>query len=442
MHLKPSGKPETFRPRLGLYFSESPPTQFPMLLQLEHDGALDVPAGNAAFTVSDELTMPLDVSLLAIYPHAHYLGKEVLATAALPSGEKRTLIWIKDWNLDWQAVYRYRTPVALPKGTVVTMRWTYDNSAANVRNPNHPPRRVRAGNQSTDEMSHLWIQVLPARQEDRKVLQEALMRQKLTSTRATSTPTSAWAACCSRWAATRRRSTSTAGRSRSSRGTPSAENNVGAAIFSTGDDARAPSPRRRGHFRAALKGRPDYVDALHNLGRRFSRQGYAEGRGVPVHAHPYVDPTMRTRTPTGQRERDDGKARRSREGVSGRAAASTAGRAPALYGLGYCEARLGDLGSATAPSGARARDPARRRERPTPSWAPSTPPAATSTAPSPTFERAVQLDPKSQRARAALEKRPRAAPGPLVSAGSAAYRNKGRKRPVSREHGRKLRVRL
>ena len=59
------------------------------------------------------------------------------------------------------------------------MRWTYDNSASNPRNPSTPPRRVVAGNRSSDEMAHLWVQVLPRHASDRLALQEALMRARL-----------------------------------------------------------------------------------------------------------------------------------------------------------------------------------------------------------------------------------------------------------------------
>src|SRR4030095_239396 len=43
MHLQPSGKHELIQPSIGLYFSDKPTTRFPMLLQLERDGALDIP---------------------------------------------------------------------------------------------------------------------------------------------------------------------------------------------------------------------------------------------------------------------------------------------------------------------------------------------------------------------------------------------------------------
>ncbi len=180
VHMHPSGKPEEVRPSLALYFTDRPPSRFPLLVQLENDDALDIPAGARDFQVSDDFRLPLDADILAIYPHAHYLGKLLEAYATLPGGARKWLIRIPAWDPNWQAVYYYRAPVFLPKGSLISMRYHYDNSAANVRNPNHPPRRVRAGDRSTDEMAHLWLQILPRGAGDhRRELQEAVMRHRL-----------------------------------------------------------------------------------------------------------------------------------------------------------------------------------------------------------------------------------------------------------------------
>jgi Flp pilus assembly protein TadD len=179
-HLRPMGMPMQVRPTLGLYFTDRPQTKYPLLVQLEDDAALDIPAGARDFVVSDDFRVPLDSDILAVYPHAHYLGKLLEAWATLPDGSKKWLIRIPDWNPDWQAVYHYREPVFLPKDSVIHMRYHYDNSAANARNPNHPPRLVRGGNQSTDEMGHLWLQILPRGAGDQRLtLQEAVMRHHL-----------------------------------------------------------------------------------------------------------------------------------------------------------------------------------------------------------------------------------------------------------------------
>jgi Flp pilus assembly protein TadD/mono/diheme cytochrome c family protein len=185
MHLMPSGKPEIASAQVGLYFTDQPPSKQPMLLQLEHDSALDIPAGERNFVVEDGLRLPVDVEVLGIYPHAHYLGKRMEAWATLPDQQKKWLILIPSWDIDRQSVYRYRKPVFLAKGSVVHMRYTYDNSSGNAHNPHNPPVRVKAGNRSEDEMAHLWLQVLPVNTpgngpDPRLLLEEAWMRNWLT----------------------------------------------------------------------------------------------------------------------------------------------------------------------------------------------------------------------------------------------------------------------
>ena len=179
-HIQASGKVESEQPTIALYFTDKPPTHFAYLLQLEHDEAINIPAGARDFVVSDDFKLPIDTEVLAIYPHAHYLGKLLEAYATQPDGKRTWLIKIPDWDPNWQAVYRYRDPIILPAGTVVSMRYHYDNSAANPRNPNRPPKRVEGGNQATDEMAHLWLQVMPAnRRDSRRIYAEAWAKHEL-----------------------------------------------------------------------------------------------------------------------------------------------------------------------------------------------------------------------------------------------------------------------
>ena len=187
MHLKPSGKPETLYAEVGMYFAEKPPEKQPMLIALERDDKLDIPAGDANFVVEDELKLPVAVDVLGVYPHAHYLGHDLQGWAILPGGEKKWLVWIRNWDIDRQSIYRLKEPLLLPAGTVLHMRYSYDNSAGNVHNPHLPPIRVRAGNRSEDEMGHLWLQLLPANAKSgepdpRLKLEEAWMRRRVEKT--------------------------------------------------------------------------------------------------------------------------------------------------------------------------------------------------------------------------------------------------------------------
>jgi tetratricopeptide (TPR) repeat protein len=179
-HMQPSGKTEIEQPEVALYFSDKPPKYSPYLLELEDDRALDIPAGARDFVVSDDFKLPADTEVLAVYPHAHYLGKLLEAYATLPGGTRKWLIRIPNWDPAWQSVYRYRQPVTLPAGTVVSMRYHFDNSISNPRNPNRPPKRVQAGNRATDEMAHLWLQIMPqSPNESRRVYAEAWATQEL-----------------------------------------------------------------------------------------------------------------------------------------------------------------------------------------------------------------------------------------------------------------------
>ena len=276
-HLQPSGKPETVQPTLGLYFTDKPATLHPILLQMENDGALDIPAGAKEFVVNDDFTLPVSVSLLAIYPHAHYLGKDLKALATLPDGKTETLIHIPNWDLNWQAVYRYTDPMTLPAGTKISMRFTYDNSAENVRNPNHPPARVVAGNRASDEMAHLWLQVLPtdgaggaggSAGDPRALIQEAMARHHLEKNPEDFEAHYNLAALMQ---ARGDVADSYAQFSDAVRLRPedaAANNGLGAALLAAGRAERAIP-----FLRTALKTRPDYFDAHYNLGNALASGG-------------------------------------------------------------------------------------------------------------------------------------------------------------------------
>jgi hypothetical protein len=92
----------------------------------------------------------------------HLLGRTAKATATLPDGTIRPLLSVPDWDFNWQGYYLYAKPVRLPAGTRVDCEWTFDNSADNPANPSRPPRRVRFGEQTTDEMGALVLDVIPA----------------------------------------------------------------------------------------------------------------------------------------------------------------------------------------------------------------------------------------------------------------------------------------
>jgi tetratricopeptide (TPR) repeat protein len=169
MHFVPSGRAEVVQPSVGLFFTNEPPDRTPAMLRLGRQN-IDIPAGETEYVTTDSFVLPVDVEVQAVQPHAHYRAREIKGTATLPDGTTKPLIYIRDWDYRWQHVYRYVAPLALPQGTTLSMRYTYDNSADNPRNPHQPPRAVHWGQRSTDEMGDLWIQMLTHTNRDLDVL--------------------------------------------------------------------------------------------------------------------------------------------------------------------------------------------------------------------------------------------------------------------------------
>lgn len=181
LHMPPTGRPERVQPRVALFFVDETPTVATFAVTLGSE-ELDIPAGEADYRVDDRFVLPVPVRLWSLYPHAHYLGREITVTARRPQGEEEFLLHIPRWDFDWQDEYRLAEPLPLPAGTEIRMEMSYDNSAANPRNPNQPPRRVRWGLSSSDEMAYLTLQLLLEERSDLPALERAELAQRLART--------------------------------------------------------------------------------------------------------------------------------------------------------------------------------------------------------------------------------------------------------------------
>jgi hypothetical protein len=181
VHYHPFGRAVTDRTAVALYFTDRKPTRHAQDIPLGSN-RIDIPPGDRAYKVTDHFSIPVDVDVIGINPHAHYICKDMLGYAVLPNGTRRTLLHIPDWNFNWQQQYLYPTPVRLPAGTDLAMEFTYDNSDDNPRNPSHPPRRVVWGPSSTDEMAGLHIAVVPVDPDDEDDLSNALWGKMIRAT--------------------------------------------------------------------------------------------------------------------------------------------------------------------------------------------------------------------------------------------------------------------
>jgi hypothetical protein len=148
--------PETDQTELRLYAATAPVTKSLQFMRVGQF-SLTIPAGAPRHEIEGAAFVTRPMTLIAIHPHMHLLGREMKVWARLADESKRPLIHIDDWDFNWQGFYFYRTPVALPVGSWIEMIAAWDNSADNPRNPNNPPKRVYWGERTVDEMGHAAV---------------------------------------------------------------------------------------------------------------------------------------------------------------------------------------------------------------------------------------------------------------------------------------------
>ena len=145
VHYHPDGKPEVDRSVVGVYYTKSPVKKYVAGIAVR-SREISIPAGESRHHVEAESApLPVDALAIGITPHMHNVGREFKVVARPPTGPEIPLIWIKDWDFNWQGQYQYDKPVTLPKGTVIQVDAYYDNSTGNPRNPSNPPKLVKWG---------------------------------------------------------------------------------------------------------------------------------------------------------------------------------------------------------------------------------------------------------------------------------------------------------
>ena len=150
IHYTPSGKAVENRVKVGMVFAKTPPAKRVLTLQMDNEKFV-MPAGERDFRVSVSGTLPNDALLLGFFPHMHLRGAEFDYMRVVDNGQPEMLLRVKPYDFFWQLYYRLAEPTPLKKGTRLNWIATYDNSAANPRNPN-PAVDVRYGPQSWEEM--------------------------------------------------------------------------------------------------------------------------------------------------------------------------------------------------------------------------------------------------------------------------------------------------
>jgi peroxiredoxin len=151
MHYTPIGTVQTDRTSIGLVFADPKEVRKEVATHLLYDDDLLIPPRAAGHRVEKTWQAPADILLLAMFPHMHLRGKSFRYEAEYPDGETEVLLDVPAYDFTWQHRYVLEEPKRLPAGTVIRCVAIYDNSTANLANPD-PDKEVRAGTQSWDEM--------------------------------------------------------------------------------------------------------------------------------------------------------------------------------------------------------------------------------------------------------------------------------------------------
>lgn len=105
--------------------------------------------------------IPVNISLLSVFPHMHLLGKSIKSYALDPDNDTIRLINIPRWDFHWQDFYIFKNLVRIPSSSVIRGEGVYDNTSGNSHNPNNPPITVYPGLNTTDEMFLIYFHYLP-----------------------------------------------------------------------------------------------------------------------------------------------------------------------------------------------------------------------------------------------------------------------------------------
>jgi hypothetical protein len=182
VHFAPSALDQQSINGINLFFKKTPIKRTVKVISFGSGGIGEKEIHPGFYLLpNDKKRFKLDVmnpgenfSIMYVWPHMHYLGKEFKAYILKPNGDTTRLVNISAWDFRWQEIYRFKKLVVAPKGSILHIEGYYDNSADNPFNPYHPPQIIASTGdmKSTDEMMTLMMIFLPYQPGDENLILE------------------------------------------------------------------------------------------------------------------------------------------------------------------------------------------------------------------------------------------------------------------------------
>lgn len=150
VHYTPVGRKTVDSSRMGIWVLDEAP-EHEIFTNSMINSRIKIPAGAKNHQEYDTMTVKRDSLLYSVLPHAHYRGKAMEVSVIYPNGEEEVLLSVPNYDFNWQTSYDFKEPVFIPKGSKLKQINWWDNSKANLANPD-PTVDVYWGDQSFEEM--------------------------------------------------------------------------------------------------------------------------------------------------------------------------------------------------------------------------------------------------------------------------------------------------
>jgi len=151
MHYTPNGEAQDDLSSVGFVFADPKTVKKEVVTKQAANGRFRIPAGADNHPVKAQRSFERDTIMLTMFPHMHLRGKSFRYTLVYPDEREEILLDVPHYDFNWQNQYRFAEPKFIPAGSRLVCTAHFDNSEANLANPN-PNKSVIWGDQTWEEM--------------------------------------------------------------------------------------------------------------------------------------------------------------------------------------------------------------------------------------------------------------------------------------------------
>lgn len=141
------------------------------------DNDFVIPAGQIKSFSVEEPAPSQSISIFSAFPHSHQICTEIINYAYNPqTNDTIPLMKIDRWDFEHQEYYYYKNLVKLSPSFILHSEHTYDNTSLNHHNPYSPPRLIRAGFNTDDEMLYDGFQFVRYQTGDENINIDSILK--------------------------------------------------------------------------------------------------------------------------------------------------------------------------------------------------------------------------------------------------------------------------